>query len=80
MVRIPSIAADNPEGVQRCAKFVRQWFRELGCAESEILETKGSPVVYGHYDAHAKNTLLIYMMYDVKQVQGENWTLIKNPF
>jgi len=80
IVRIPSIAADNPEGVQRCARLVQHWFKELGCAESEILETNGSPVVYGHYDAHAKNTLLIYMMYDVKQVQGENWTLIKNPF
>ncbi len=80
IVRIPSIAAENPEGVRECAGLVQGWFREMGCREAEIVETGGSPVVYGHYDARAKNTLLVYFMYDVKQVSGEHWTLIKDPF
>lgn len=37
-------------------------------------------MAYGHYDAGAKNTLLVYMMYDVKQVSGENWTMVQDPF
>ncbi len=80
IIRIPSIAADNPEGVWKCAELVLRWFREIGCVETEIVETPGSPVVYGHYDSHSKNTLLVYLMYDVKQVSGEHWTLIPDPF
>ncbi len=80
IVHIPSIAAENPEGVRECAKLVQGWFKELGCREATIVETGGSPVVYGHYDARAKNTLLVYFMYDVKQVSGEHWTLIRDPF
>lgn len=37
-------------------------------------------MVYGHYRAKAKNAILIYMMYDVKQVSGEQWTMIRDPF
>lgn len=80
IISIPSIAADNPDGVRKCAELMLSWLKELECAEAEIVETEGSPVVYGHYDAGAKNTLLVYMMYDVKQVAGEDWTLIKDPF
>ena len=79
-IRIPSIAAEDMEGVRRCAAFVETWFRELGCRDAGIHETKGSPVVYGHYDAGARDTVLVYFMYDVKQVSGEHWTLIPDPF
>lgn len=79
-IRIPSIAAEDMEGVRRCAAFVERWFRELGCAETRIHETKGSPVVSGRYDAGAKDTVLVYFMYDVKQVSGEHWTMIQDPF
>ena len=80
IIRIPSIAAENPEGVWKCAELLLRWFKELRCAEAEIAETAGSPVVYGHYDSHAKTTLLVYIMYDVKQVSGEHWTMIQDPF
>lgn len=80
IVSIPSIAADNPDGVRKCAELLLSWFKELGCAAAEIVETPGSPVVYGHYEAGAENTLLVYMMYDVKQVAGEDWTLVRDPF
>jgi acetylornithine deacetylase/succinyl-diaminopimelate desuccinylase-like protein len=80
IIRIPSIAAEYPEQVRRCAELLHGWFRDLGCADTGIFDTAGSPVVYGHYDAKAKNTVLVYMMYDVKQVSGELWTLVKDPF
>ncbi len=80
IIRIPSIAAEYPDNVRKCAELVVRWFRELGCREANIFETRGSPVAYGHYDTGAKNTVLVYMMYDVKQVSGEDWTLIQDPF
>ncbi|PSO07106.1 hypothetical protein B9Q04_12640 [Candidatus Marsarchaeota G2 archaeon BE_D] len=80
IIRIPSVAAENPEGVRRCAQYLLDQFKKLGCVDTELYETRGQPVVFGHYDAGAKNTLIVYMMYDVKQVSGENWTLIKDPF
>lgn len=80
IMRIPSVAAENPEGVRKCAEYLLGEFRSLGCAETELFETRGQPVVFGHLDVGADNTLIVYMMYDVKQVSGENWTLIKDPF
>ncbi len=80
LMRIPSIAAEDMDGVRRCADHVLAWFRELGCRDARIFETKGSPVVYGHYDAGAESTVLVYFMYDVKQVSGETWTMIRDPF
>src|SRR5712692_9865960 len=79
LVRIPSVAAEDPEGTRRCAEYVQRWFAQLGCV-SKIFETQGQPVVFGEYDAEARNTLIIYLMYDVKQVGGEIWTLIEDPF
>jgi acetylornithine deacetylase/succinyl-diaminopimelate desuccinylase-like protein len=80
LIRIPSIAAENPVGVRQCATYLAGIFRDLGCQEVKVYETRGQPVVYAHYDADARNTLLVYMMYDVKQVSGEKWSLIKDPF
>ncbi len=79
-MRIPSIAAEDMDGVRRCAAHVQAWFRDVGCREARIVETKGSPVVYGRYDAGADSTVLVYFMYDVKQVSGEAWTMIRDPF
>ena len=80
LMRIPSIAAEDMEGVRRCAAFVERWFKDLGCQDAGVHETKGSPVVYGRYDAGAQDTLLVYFMYDVKQVSGEHWTMVRDPF
>ncbi|MEM3671272.1 MAG: M20/M25/M40 family metallo-hydrolase, partial [Thermoprotei archaeon] len=80
IIRIPSIAAENPEGVDRCARYLERWFSEIGCSKTEIFETEGFPVVYGYYDAQAPNTIIVYLMYDVKQVSGETWTLTSDPF
>ena len=78
--RIPGIAANNPEGIQKTTELIQKWFEDLGCIETEVVKIEGPPVVYGYYDSGSKNTLNVYMMYDVKQVTGENWTMIKDPF
>ena len=40
--------------------------RTLGFKEVTIVPTSGHPGVFGFYDAGAKRTLLVYMMYDVQ--------------
>ncbi len=79
LIRQPSIAAEN-RGIEECAKLVRNLFKWVGCTTTEIFRTPGMPVVYGHLDCGAKTTILVYLMYDVKQVEGQRWTLVKDPF
>jgi acetylornithine deacetylase/succinyl-diaminopimelate desuccinylase-like protein len=79
LIRQPSIAAENT-GMQECAKLVEQLYREAGCQRTQIFQTEGQPVVYGELDSGADTTLIVYNMWDVKQVRGQNWTLIKDPF
>jgi hypothetical protein len=56
-----------------CAPNVRQpSIRELG-GNAEVVPTPGWPVVHGTIDAGAPKTLLIYGMYDVQPVEGEDW-------
>ncbi|MEZ4523466.1 MAG: M20/M25/M40 family metallo-hydrolase [Thermomicrobiales bacterium] len=66
----PSIS-NTGEGIQECAELTASFFRELGCQTVEIdpigetrWGTIANPVVFGHYDAGAEKTLLLYFMYD----------------
>jgi acetylornithine deacetylase/succinyl-diaminopimelate desuccinylase-like protein len=79
LIRVPSISAEN-RGMQECAELLASYYRALGCKRVEIVATEGQPVVYGEYDAGKPVTLLVYVMYDVKQVVGEQWTLVDDPF
>jgi len=79
LIRIPSISAEN-RGMTECAELLASFYRGLGCQHVEIVPTKGQPVVYAEYDAGKPVTLLVYFMYDVKQITGEEWTLIPDPF
>lgn len=72
LLRQPSISAEN-YGVQECAQLLERYFCDLGCRSTEIVPTDGNPVVYGEYNAGAKRTVIIYMMYDTQPVVGENW-------
>jgi len=72
LLRQPSISAEN-YGIRECAKLLEKYFRDLGCGSTEIAETDGNPVVYGEYDAGAKKTVIVYMMYDTQPVVGEDW-------
>jgi len=79
LISQPSIAAQNI-GMRECAELVRQLFLEAGCRRAEVYDTPGQPVVYGELECGAPVTLGVYMMYDVKQVEGQKWTLVEDPF
>ena len=74
-VRQPSISAEDV-GVRDCAKLLRRYFEELGCAPAEVVETDGHPVVYGERWVGAARTLVIYLMYDTQPFVGESWSVL----
>lgn len=75
-VRQPSISADGT-GMKEMAELVAEQIRALG-GQAEIVPTPGYPVVYGEVNVGAPRTLMIYGMYDVQPVTGEDW--ITDPF
>lgn len=70
----PSISAEN-RGIRECAEMLRQFLADLGFHEAELVQTDGYPCVWGYFDAGAKKTLVIYGMYDVQPVAGEQWSV-----
>ena len=70
-VRQPSISGEGV-GMREMADLVAGSIRQLG-GSAEIVATPGWPVVYGELDAGAPRTLLLYGMYDVQPVAGEDW-------
>ncbi|WP_376692802.1 M20/M25/M40 family metallo-hydrolase [Wenzhouxiangella sp. EGI_FJ10409] len=76
-VRQRSISAQD-DGIDEMAEMVAGDLRDIGFGEVDIVETDGHPGVFGHYDAGADKTLVVYMMYDVQPVE-DNWQ-IDDPF
>lgn len=72
LIRQPSISSEN-RGIRECAQLIRKYFEKLGCVDAELAETSGNPVVYGEYDAGARKTVLVYMMYDTMPVDEPGW-------
>lgn len=70
-VRQPSISGEGV-GMEEMAELVAASIRKLG-GKCEIVPTSGWPVVYGEINAGQPRTLLIYGMYDVQPVAGEEW-------
>ena len=74
----PSLSVTG-EGIPECAVLLAKMMQDRGIS-SQIMETAGQPVVYGHYlvDPNAP-TLLIYGHYDVQPVEPlEDW--LSHPF
>lgn len=71
-VRQKSISAQN-DGIQEMAALLRDDLKALGFKEAEVVPTGGHPGVWGYYDAGAKKTLVIYMMYDVQPIEPTGW-------
>jgi acetylornithine deacetylase/succinyl-diaminopimelate desuccinylase-like protein len=70
-VRQPSISADGT-GIDEMAAKVAGEIERLG-GVAEVVPTPGHPVVLGNIDVGAAKTLLVYGMYDVQPVAGEEW-------
>lgn len=67
-LRIPSVSADSAfqPDMQRCAEFVQNAMTTAGLT-SEIIPTKGHPIVYGErIEDPSLPTILIYGHYDVQ--------------
>ena len=71
-MRQPSVSGTG-EGVRDMAALLIEEFKDLGCQETLLVETPGWPVAYGSLDVGAEKTMLLYGMYDVQPVVGEDW-------
>jgi acetylornithine deacetylase/succinyl-diaminopimelate desuccinylase-like protein len=75
-VRQPSISHSGL-GILETAEQVKHLIEQVG-GRGEILPTNGHPVVLGDLMLGRRKTLLVYGMYDVMPVEGEEW--IAPPF
>jgi acetylornithine deacetylase/succinyl-diaminopimelate desuccinylase-like protein len=71
---VKSIAAENIGMEQGCERM-RQLALDAGFQRAECIQTKGHPGVFATLDAGARRTLGLYFMYDVKQVNPEEWSV-----
>jgi acetylornithine deacetylase/succinyl-diaminopimelate desuccinylase-like protein len=72
-IRLPSIAAEDlgfPEGPQHMVSLLES----VGFQQAAIVETDGKPGVFATLDAGAATTVGVYMMYDVKQFDPDEWS------
>ncbi len=69
-LRIPSISTSphHAQDMERAARWVADYLRDLGMETVRIFPTSGHPLVYGAYVGAGKNapTILIYGHYDVQ--------------
>jgi len=72
-IRLPSIAAEDigfPEGPLHLISLLKS----VGFQHAVMVETDGKPGVFATLDAGAAKTVGVYMMYDVKQFDAEEWS------
>jgi len=72
-VRQPSVSAQN-RGILEMANLLAEDLRTLGFKEVALVPTSGYPGVWAYYDAGAKKTLVVYLMYDV-QPEETGWSV-----
>jgi acetylornithine deacetylase/succinyl-diaminopimelate desuccinylase-like protein len=72
-IGVGSIAAEN-KGMTEGCDMMRRLALDAGFQRAECMPTKGHPGVFATLDAGAKRTLGLYFMYDVKQVNPEEWS------
>ncbi len=70
-VRQPSISHTGL-GILETAEQVKHLIEQIG-GRAEIVPTSGHPVVLGDLMLDRQKTLLVYGMYDVMPVEGEEW-------
>ena len=72
-IGVGSIAAENVGMTEGC-DMMRRLALDAGFQRAECMQTKGHPGVFATLDAGARRTLGLYFMYDVKQVNPEEWS------
>jgi acetylornithine deacetylase/succinyl-diaminopimelate desuccinylase-like protein len=56
-------------------EFTMGLLRDAGFQHVERMPTDGHPGIFATLDAGAKRTIGLYFMYDVKQVEGQEWSV-----
>jgi acetylornithine deacetylase/succinyl-diaminopimelate desuccinylase-like protein len=70
-LRQPSISSQNT-GILQSAEILQHWLADAGaCVE---VHGEDYPLVYAEWLVGAPKTLLVYGMYDVQPVDGQDWT------
>jgi acetylornithine deacetylase/succinyl-diaminopimelate desuccinylase-like protein len=72
-IKRPTIAAEN-RAINEGADFMMQLLRDVGCQQVTKMPTDLHPGVFATLDAGAPETLAVYIMYDVKQVDPSEWS------
>ncbi|MFL5440766.1 MAG: M20/M25/M40 family metallo-hydrolase, partial [Myxococcales bacterium] len=72
-VKQPTIAAEN-RGMAEGNALLVSLLREAGFQHAERVATDGHPGVFATLEAGARKTVGLYFMYDVKQVNPEEWS------
>src|SRR5215472_14934461 len=72
-IRQPSIAAEN-RGMQEGCRLLMDMLRDAGFDQVTQVPTDGQPGVFAKMDNGAANTIGLYFMYDVKQVDPSEWS------
>jgi acetylornithine deacetylase/succinyl-diaminopimelate desuccinylase-like protein len=72
-IRQPSIAAEN-RGMNEGVELFMQMLKDAGFQQVSKVPTEGQPGVFATLDAGAPKTLAVYFMYDVKQVDPNEWS------
>ena len=72
-IALPTIAnmgVNIPEG----AEYMRRLALDAGFQTARLVETGGVPGVFATLDAGAQDTLAVYLMYDVKHFDPDEWS------
>ena len=64
LLKIPSVSATH-QGIEECAEKVKEFLEEAGF-KTQIIQTKGHPVVIGEKKGKKDKTLMFYDHYDVQ--------------
>src|SRR3989442_1987738 len=72
-MRQPSIAAEN-RGMNEGCELTMRLLRDAGFHQVTKIPSDGQPGIFATLDAGAPQTLRIYFMYDVKQVDPAEWS------
>jgi len=77
-LKIPSISTDSTykKDVDEAATYVENYLGKIGFQETEKIETKRHPLIFGHYNGAGEEapTVLFYGHYDVQPVDPiEQW-------
>src|SRR5258708_34619656 len=72
-IKLPSIAAENLNSAEG-AEYMAKLAKEAGFQQATVIETDGKPCRFATLNAGAANTVGLYFMYAVKQVDPKGWT------